>query len=672
MAASTAVSAGSDDVVSDLPLASTVLPLLHASSACRLLDACNKHWRLSGDIGTGEAAEWCVHDVLPAVRAAADRFASRLCAALVDECLLAEADVCLQFASSSVHKHSNGKNEFVLLVRGRRPHGKSVGQQDGVVETWELPDLAAVANFCCNLSPNKDECSTALEQEFRNAIENESLGIIFRDRVWAAASQPASFWASPQNVADDAQSLEARLLAGEQFAAFAGHPFHVMAKMRMPLTFDDAIAFAPEFAPTVKIRILAVRAEFVRVWPSLIEWKAFWAEHCPAAVKQLETEVPNEEAASFVLLPIHPLNLSKAQALYQTEFDGGCMRILSADTGYFTAKPTLSFRTVAPHGGSCAFDGYRVKLPVPLLATSLPRYVSPVEVRGSVLVGRALKQMQLPDELAVQREDFAVHLRFVGDGGDDPPGHHSYEDARYCSAIFRQSPVALARRCGGRGHVLLAAMFSKRSENGSTLWPEFWRHHSVVDGSAWFESYVDVVLRAQLGIFLRFGVALEAHQQNTVLEFGSDGRLERIIYQELGGGIFWDPERLACFPELDFRHKVYSRDDLFVPTEKCLACVRHSMLRMHLLLLANEVAAFFHLRTVDLRRRLADLIRAAHGASWAAQDVSDQLSPEIYSRNAAQAIEALLNWHRRQKALLRMRIQQSKEEIYVDSAVVLD
>ncbi|CAK0867148.1 unnamed protein product, partial [Prorocentrum cordatum] len=187
-------------------------------------------------------------------------------------------------------------------------------------------------------------------------------------------------------------------------------------------------------------------------------------------------------------------------------------------------------------------------------------------------------------------------------------------------------------------------------------------------GRAWFSHYAGVVVRAQLGLLLRYGLSLEAHGQNTCLEFQEDGSLGRLICQELGGGAFWDPERLAALPAVDFRREVYARDDILEPFDKCVAVVRHTMLRLHLLPLAGEAAAFFELAEADLRRAVESTVRGAPGSAWAAQWAEDTLPADAYSRYAAAAVDGLLRPSGALKALLRMRLMQTKGEIYVEES----
>ena len=268
-------------------------------------------------------------------------------------------------------------------------------------------------------------------------------------------------------------------------------------------------------------------------------------------------------------------------------------------------------------------------------------------------------RLSLPEQLVVQLEPFGAHIKF------GPDEQFSYEEARYCSFLLRESPgsVGLADHL----HVPLAAMFCKQEEHGRVLWEDLWQTHQIEDIRAWFRSYVLVVLRAQLGTFLKYGCALEAHQQNTCLEFTAEGDLNRIIYQELGGGIYWHEQRLESLPSIDFRNQVYERDDILEPWGKCINVLTHAMLAMHLVPLAHTATKCFELPTQELPDLLVSCLHDFLQDDGAAQEVQvDVLSSDEYAKQAARCIDGLLN-HGETKALLKMRLMQTKNEMYTSA-----
>src|SRR5690606_23010168 len=51
----------------------------------------------------------------------------------------------------------------------------------------------------------------------------------------------------------------------------------------------------------------------------------------------------------------------------------------------------------------------------------------------------------------------------------------------------------------------------------------------------WFDAYLDCTLKPLVGLYDRFGIALEAHQQNSLLDLSEDGLPMRFFYRDSQG-----------------------------------------------------------------------------------------------------------------------------------------
>ena len=258
-----------------------------------------------------------------------------------------------------------------------------------------------------------------------------------------------------------------------------------------------------------------------------------------------------------------------------------------------------------------------MKLPVPLQMTSWPRYLSPVEVQQSSVLSEVLQRIDLPTNLVILLELRSCHLSF-----QFAKGVTSYEDARYCSMLIRESPEQYARP--GHHLIPLAAAFSP-TPAGCSLWEEMWAANGVGRSNIleWFAHYSGIVCACQITPFLRYGFTIEAHQQNAIIELSEKGWLTRLFCREIGGGIEWDLERLEGFPEIDFSSRLYTRADMFVPAQTSRSLLRHTMLESHLLPLASICSSAFDIEMDTLlgviRSELAAAIESVQPAaddSW--------------------------------------------------------
>jgi len=386
------------------------------------------------------------------------------------------------------------------------------------------------------------------------------------------------------------------------------------------------------------------------IFPSITEWRALWEKEFPLAVELMAENIASEVLHEYAPLFLHPLNEQSLKERFAAAFASEDLLLIPQQA--YQCRPTLSFRTLSMS------DSFHVKLPVPVQSTSWPRYVSPVEVHESAIVTELLKQMQLPTDLVVLEERFACHATF----GDK----FSYRDCSYCSMILRESPLAVMRsECR---IFLLAALFAPGGDNEPALWQMLWDQHGLKEEklTSWFRCYAAKVIGIQISFFLRYGFTIEAHQQNTMLEFDRSGQLARLLYKEIGGGIEIDAERLEAFPDLDFSAKLYPQQDMIVAVSQCIALLRHSMLESHLLPLGRLAAkssalpldGFISTIREEIKQAIADSVQAP-GDTW-----SDERFRAYGAGLASKLLDEPECTH---KALLRMRLAGSKDYVFTQT-----
>ncbi|WFE36118.1 IucA/IucC family siderophore biosynthesis protein [Micromonospora sp. WMMD975] len=299
-------------------------------------------------------------------------------------------------------------------------------------------------------------------------------------RRLAARVRPAVFAAVAAERATAPAGMAAALL-DDVLAAHAGHPVYPTDRCRHGLHDDDLIRYAPEHAPRFTLRWHAAPRAAVRLTGPLPAW---W----PAA-----------ERAGDLLLPAHPLTAAR-HALPVT------------DRPAVTVRPTLSMRTVA-----LADDPYtHLKLPLPTatLGARNRRGLRPDTLADGAAVAGLL------DRIAAAEPAFAGRIRHADE--------HTYGhlgDADGPAFLLRRFP----RDLSGTRVVPVAALAAPDPAGGTVL--------ERIGGDrpvAVLESYLDLLLDWHVCLWLRYGVALEAHPQNIHLLLRPDGTLG-LLYKDDDG-----------------------------------------------------------------------------------------------------------------------------------------
>ncbi|GAA1787420.1 IucA/IucC family protein [Planosporangium flavigriseum] len=300
-----------------------------------------------------------------------------------------------------------------------------------------------------------------------------------------AATAEAALW---RKVGDRLPAGPRGALLAEAIAAHADHPVHPTSRCRHGLTDDELRAYAPEFAPRFALRWAAVPG--ATVVGSLPHW---WP--APATVGLAEDAGP--------LLPVHPLTAAR-------------LDLPLAPEPYLDVTPTLSMRTVAVLADPTA----HLKLPLPTatLGARNRRTIAP----GTLADGAAVQRLL---ETIVTREPrFTGRIRHAD---ESTYGHAGDENLAW---LLRRYPSDL-----DGATVLPVAALAADGPGG----PLAGRLPAGV-----LDAYLDLLIDWHVALWLRYGVALEAHQQNISLVLATDGGVSLLYKDNDGARIHVD--RLAA------------------------------------------------------------------------------------------------------------------------------
>lgn len=285
----------------------------------------------------------------------------------------------------------------------------------------------------------------------------------------------------------------ARGMAGalleETLAAHADHPVHPTSRCRHGLDEAELLAYAPEHAPTFALRWLPASRAAVTLTGRLPPW---W---------------PGSGDPRSLLLPVHPLT---ADRLGLPAVDGP--RVL--------VRPTLSMRTLA-----LTADPYtHLKLPLPTatLGARNRRTIAPGTLADGDAVHRLLRR------IAAGEPRFADKILHA----DETTYGHAGDDTR--AFLLRRYPRALADST-----VVPVAALAAPDPCGASVVERV----AGGDPLPLLEGYLDLLLDWHTYLWLRHGIALEAHQQNIHLVVDPGGGV-RLLYKDNDGA------------RLDSRHAV--------------------------------------------------------------------------------------------------------------------
>ncbi|MGI5471251.1 IucA/IucC family protein [Streptomyces sp. CA-132043] len=356
-----------------------------------------------------------------------------------------------------------------------------------------------------------------------------------------------------------ATPYEDRFLDGEQ-SLILGHPLHPTPKSREGLSEGEIHAYSPELRGSFRLHWLAVDRSVLAMdsaWTA--RGRAVPADLLTAGLAGLAGEAPAVPAGS-ALLPLHPWQAREVRHRPEAAalLDAGLLRDLGAHGAHW--HPTSSVRTV-----HCPGADAMLKLSLGLRITNSRRENLRKELQRGVEVHRLLRS-GLAEQWRAAHPGFDV-IRdpawLAVTAADGTP-------VRGLDVVLRHNPFGPADDA-----VCVAGLTSPRPWPGhdglrsrladliGTLTARTGRPTGAV-AAEWFLRYLHTVVRPVLWLDGTAGVALEAHQQNTLVVLDADGWPVGGRYRDNQGYYFRESRRA----ELDRRLPgIGVESDTFVPDD---------------------------------------------------------------------------------------------------------
>lgn len=369
-----------------------------------------------------------------------------------------------------------------------------------------------------------------LSEELDDSFINDTLCVVFHDSWsrhladrYGGNDQPFLLGISRE------PTLNASALL-EQWGT-TGHPWHPNFKTKLGLSIEEVVGYSPEFEASFEISLCALHKDFahIELMPEIPGYHANLDLWFPGVRQQLNTFLQRQglQADDYIQLPVHPWQASETlPMLFANEIRDRVLLI--TDIKAFVGHPTMSFRTVLPEASTTA---PMVKLPVGVRLTSVQRTVSPRSAcmgpRVSALLSTILRQEpEIHQRLAIVPECIGIHFK-----SEKVPDERS----RHLSVLFRNNPSEQIR--SGEMAIPVGSLFAVDHNEQPLLrqWVSLSEGSDSAEAAQLFlDKYLDASLPGLLGMYVLYGIAFEAHQQNSFMVMDENGQPARLLLRDFG------------------------------------------------------------------------------------------------------------------------------------------
>ncbi len=356
-------------------------------------------------------------------------------------------------------------------------------------------------------------------------------------------------------------------LAAEQ-SLLLGHPLHPTPKSREGLSEAETRLYSPESRGSFPLHWMAVA-------PSVLATDSAWTDRGrPVPAERLTTRLAGAGLplpGGYTALPMHPWQIREVRHRPETAklLDAGLLRDLGPHGSPW--YPTSSVRTLYRSGAPAM-----LKLSLGLPITNSRRENLRKELHRGVEVHRLLRS-GLAELWQAAHPGFDIVRDPAWIAVNDPDGsplpgldvvirHNPFTSADDVSCIAGLVSPRLRARAGGQSRPepgRPTMPWSRLAEIVTRLAGRTGRPRGAV-AAEWFLRYLEQVIRPVLWLDSEAGIALEAHQQNTLLLLDSQGWPVGGRYRDNQGYYFRESRRA----ELDKRLPgIGERSDTFVSDE---------------------------------------------------------------------------------------------------------
>ncbi|MCT1927213.1 IucA/IucC family protein [Staphylococcus pasteuri] len=297
-----------------------------------------------------------------------------------------------------------------------------------------------------------------------------------------------------------------------------GHPTHPLTKTKLPLTKDEVRRYSPEFEKIIPLHIMLVSSSEM-VTTSMEGDDQFIINNVIPELKDKIQHFLNPfdlNVDDYRAIFVHPWQYDHVIGdKFKTWISE---KILIPTPFTVDSKATLSFRTM-----ELLKRPFHVKLPVNVQATSAVRTVSTVTTVDGPKLSYALQDMlNIYPELKVAAEPFGEYIN------TDP------DLARQLACIIREKPEL--NQVGST--IVSASLVNRNPVDLEVVVDSYikWLDNELTKDNIerFMREYTRTLVKPLIAYIQDYGIALEAHMQNTIVNLGPDYQITFLV-RDLGG-----------------------------------------------------------------------------------------------------------------------------------------
>ncbi|MBB2507486.1 N(2)-citryl-N(6)-acetyl-N(6)-hydroxylysine synthase [Staphylococcus cohnii subsp. cohnii] len=385
-----------------------------------------------------------------------------------------------------------------------------------------------ILNIILTISPELDnEASTQFYEDLNNSVTNMAIALSY---------QAYTLENNKKSLYDLIINSEDTYLSSEQFV-IEGHPIHPGAKLRKGMTPETVINYSAEFGNAISLQFILIHKSIAKAQTYIEEENDLLFRMFEGLEAAVMNHVGRDQINQYYVMVVHPWQYDHILLQeYKVELNTKKVIPIDYQQSYYAG---LSFRTLMPK--------YPEKLPHIKLSTNVHitgeiRTLSEQTTINGPQVTRILNDIK-------QNDSLFKHIN--ADTIDELAGIHFYNSldettirtkrSEQLGTLFRTNiyqlikndttpiiPSALVTSTIYNDEPLIVSLIKKYKEKNKL--PTF-----EIAALSWIQQYSQALIDITIPLYVKYGIALEAHLQNSIATFTEDGLLDTLYIRDFEG-----------------------------------------------------------------------------------------------------------------------------------------
>ncbi|MFF0676552.1 IucA/IucC family protein [Staphylococcus xylosus] len=377
-------------------------------------------------------------------------------------------------------------------------------------------------------APNLDnEASNQFKDDMNNSVANMAISLSYQSITLSQNNEP---------LLELIINAKDSYLRSEQ-AVVEGHPLHPGAKLRKGMSPEMTIDYSSEFGNTIPMKFILIHHDIAKVQSLARPYNETVFTLFNGLYEAVAKLLTDDQIDDYYVMAVHPWQYNAVlEKDYTNELNKQQLIPLDFDLNYYAG---LSFRTLMPQSPNIE---PHIKLSTNVHITGEIRTLSEQTTYNGPQVTRILNHIKQHDSLFndIQADtiDEVAGIHFYNP--QDTPSQQTIKSEQL-GTLFRENIYNIKK--ADTIPLIPSSLVANYSNNNEspivTLIKTYANKFNI--GSyeeacnKWIVEYSKALIDITLPLYVKYGIALEAHLQNSIVTFNEDGSIHTLYIRDFEG-----------------------------------------------------------------------------------------------------------------------------------------